>query len=141
MANYCCAIRTNYFRVKDPEAFKNFMGKVYACEDEIEVWEEVDRDNKLVFGFGCYSGISGLAVDDDECETDYDAFIEGLQKHVADDDAVIIFEAGNEKLRYVIGSATIVTSRDYEYIDIVGEGTKLAAELLGNPKWKTRADY
>ena len=141
MANYCCANRTNYFHVKDPEAFKAFMDTVYASEDEIKMWEEVDQDNKRMFAFGCYGMISGLAIDDDEYDTDYDAFIDGLQKHIADDDAVIIFEAGNEKLRYVIGSATIVTSRDYEYIDITGEGTKLAAELLGNPKWKTRVDY
>ena len=27
MANYCCAVRTNYFRVKDAEAFKKFYGR------------------------------------------------------------------------------------------------------------------
>lgn len=43
MANYCCAIRTNYFHVKDPEAFKAFMDTVYASEDEIKMWEEVDQ--------------------------------------------------------------------------------------------------
>ena len=40
MANYNCAIRTNYFRVKDADKFKAFMSDVYSSEDEIEVFEE-----------------------------------------------------------------------------------------------------
>lgn len=30
MANYNCAIRTNYFRVKDADKFKAFMSDVYG---------------------------------------------------------------------------------------------------------------
>ena len=38
MSNYCCTIRTNYFRVKDDEAFREFMGRVQGDEDSIEIF-------------------------------------------------------------------------------------------------------
>lgn len=71
----------------------------------------------------------------------YDEFIDGLQECVADDDAIIIFESGNEKLRYVVGSATIITSKDYEYISITHTASKRAAELLNNSEWTTQCEY
>ena len=30
MANYCCTIRTNYFHVKDEDAFRQMMSRVYG---------------------------------------------------------------------------------------------------------------
>ena len=146
MANYCCTIRTNYFHVKDEEKFRELMKRVYGCEDSVELWEEKDSDGMTVFGFGTYGGIAGVAnaADDEEelCDdTSYDEFINGLQECVADDDAIIILEAGNEKLRYVIGSATIITSSTYEYLDITSIAVDKAVDLLGNPKWETRCEY
>lgn len=146
MANYCCTIRTNYFHVKDEVKFRELMNRVYGCEDTVELFEEKDSNGKTIFGFGIYGGIAGLAnASEDEEEfcddTAYDEFINGLQECVADDDAVIILEAGNEKLRYVIGSATIITSVTYEYLDITSLAIDKAAELLGNPKWATKCEY
>ena len=108
MANYCCTIRTNYFHVKDEDKFRDLMSRVYGCEDSIHLWEEKDSDGKAVFGFGVYGGIAGLRnaqedEDDDVDESSYDEFIDGLQSCVADNDAIIIMEAGNEKMRYVVG--------------------------------------
>jgi hypothetical protein len=122
------------------------MNRVYGCEDTVELFEEKDSNGKTIFGFGTYGGIAGLAnASEDEEEfcddTAYDEFINGLQECVADDDAVIILEAGNEKLRYVIGSATIITSVTYEYLDITSLAIDKAAELLGNPKWATKCEY
>lgn len=34
MANYVCTNRTNYFRVTDAEAFKNFLSQVVTDTDE-----------------------------------------------------------------------------------------------------------
>ena len=149
MANYCCATRTNYFHVKDRDKFIELMDRVYGCEDSVDVWEDKDEEGKTVFGFGLYSGIAGLRDDnmdvedediEDECG-DYDKFIEGLQECVADDDAVIIFEAGNEKLRYVIGAAEIITSKEYKRIGIQEIASQMAAQILGNPSWKTKCYY
>lgn len=146
MANYCCTIRTNYFHVKDEGKFRDLMDMVYGCEDSIELWEERDANGNTVFGFGTYGGISGICkAGEDECDdcdfSSYDEFINRLQECVADDDAIIILESGNEKMRYIIGSATIITSSYYQYMDIASIASKKAAEMLGNPLWKTRCEY
>lgn len=149
MANYCCAIRTNYFHVKDPDAFREFMDKVVACEDSVNVWEDQDRAGKTVFGFGCYSQILGIpvhtegdGVDDDDFEDyDYNEFVSGLSELVAEDDAIIILESGNEKLRYLMGSALVITSTGADYMEIDAIAAKRAAEMLGNPGWQTKTCY
>lgn len=154
MANYNATIRTNYFRVKDPDAFRKFMQTV-AAEDTVHVWEGQKKaesgEEITLFGFGVYGSIYGVNApnennadgpeDDDDCDLDYDEFTAGLQKHVADDDAIILFEAGNEKLRYVCGSATIITSNEVRFADITAIGVRLAKELLKNPDWETQCDY
>lgn len=143
MANYCCTIRTNYFHVKDDETFRTLMNRVYGCEDNVELWEEKDKDGRTIFGFGVYGGISGLRDSGDDIDDDssYDDFIDCLQEAVADDDAIIILESGNEKMRYVVGSATIITSSDYKYMDITSLAMKQAMEMLHNPSWQTRCEY
>ena len=109
MANYYASTRTNYFRVKDEEEFRKFMAHVSGTEDRVELWEEKDNNDNTVFGFGTLGGIAGVTdyhndsdadSDDEDCEDDFDAFLEGLQTFVADDDAIIILESGHEKLRY-----------------------------------------
>ena len=95
MANYLCSVRTNYFHVKDEDKFREMMSQVYGCEDSVDLWQETDNEGKTVFGFGCYGGISGVInakedENEDVDETAFDEFISGLQKCVADDDAIII---------------------------------------------------
>lgn len=147
MANYYCQIRTNYFRVNDPDAFREFMSRVYTTEDDLELWEGIKGDD-LLFGFGAYSGILGYMdknprdVDDqDDWDDAFDKFIDGIQKYIADGDAVIIIESGYEKLRYLVGSATIITSDNYEYFDISEIAVARAREILGNNSWKTKISY
>lgn len=146
MANYRCTIRTNYFHVKDEGRFRALMSRVYGCEGSIELWEEKDSDDKTVFGFGVYGGISGLRnAHEDEGdyidESSYDEFIDGLQECVADNDAIIIMEAGSEKMRHVVGSASVITSKGYEHMDIADLAARKAAEMLGNTGWKTKCSY
>ena len=50
-------------------------------------------------------------------------------------------ESGNEKMRYVIGSATIITSKVHKYLDITSIAVEEAAILLHNPKWRTKCEY
>lgn len=144
MANYCCVTRTNYFRVKDEDEFRELMSRVYGAEDSVDVWEFVMHGVKR-FAFGCYGGISGVsnakADEDDDAETSYDEFIAGLQRCVAPDDAIIITEAGNEKLRYVIGQATVITTNGCEVLDVTGLAAQRAREMLGDAEWQTRVTY
>ena len=144
MANYCCTIRTNYFHVKDEDSFRNLMSLVYGCEDSVELWEEKDKNGKTVFGFGVYGGISGLRdsdTDDIDDDSSYDDFIDRLQESVAEDDAIIILEAGSEKMRYIVGSATIITSSGFKYMDITDLAVAQAAEMIGNSMWGTKCVY
>lgn len=60
---------------------------------------------------------------------------------VADNDAVIILETGHEKLRYLVGSAIVITSQDYAHLDITHFASTKAAEMLGNPDWQTQCEY
>ena len=146
MANYQCAIRTNYFHVKDPAVFREFMARVYGSESTVELWEQKDTCGQIVFGFGSYGGISGLrdaAEDSSETvsETAYDEFICGLQQHIREGDAVIILETGQEKLRYLVGSAEIVTCTGYDHLDISELACRHAAAMLDNPNWQTKLYY
>lgn len=146
MANYLCSVRTNYFHVKDEDKFREMMSQVYGCEDSVDLWQETDNEGKTVFGFGCYGGISGVInakedENEDVDETAFDEFISGLQKCVADDDAIIIFEVGNEKLRYLVGSATVITSKSIEYLNIQQLAIQLAQGLLDNDDWQTSCEY
>lgn len=145
MSDYICTVRTNYFHVKDPVAFRAFMDRVYGSGDPISLWQEQDDDGNPVFGFGTYGTISGLknSVSDDDCmdESAYDEFICGLQEHVAEDDAVILLETGHEKLCYMAGSATILTSNGYEFLDLASMAAEKASGLLGDPAWQTKCDY
>lgn len=139
MANYYCTIRTNYFKVKDEQMFLDYMSEVCA-DDEIHLFEKEGKDGATYHGFGCYGYIYGCCKYDDD-DPDYDLFIDGLRCHVADDDAIIIFEAGYEKLRYVTGCATVITSKGVEFIDIEEVATKKAAELLGYKNYSTLCYY
>ncbi len=147
MANYTCTTRTNYFHVKDPDAFRSFFQRVYGSEGCIELWEEKDADGNLMFGFGSYGGIAGLrnSTDDEDMltadTTSYDEFIGGLQEHVAENDAVIILEAGHEKLRYIVGAATILTCRDHTHVNVISAAKARAANMLGIPNWETKCEY
>lgn len=149
MANYCCTVRTNYFHVKDPVAFRSGMAHVQGSEDSVELWEEKDGDGNPIFGFGCYGGLFGKVLDeDDEAydeDEDYDVtyyrLIDFLKESVADDDAVLIMEAGNEKMRYVVGSVLVITSAAVRYGDIQQMGVEIARDLLGDSNWGTQTEY
>lgn len=142
MANYCCTVRTNYFHVKDEDKFIDLMNRAYGCEDEIQLWERKDQDGKTTFGFGVYGGIAGLRnTDGDEDDNAYDEFLSGLRECVADNDAIIIMEAGNEKMRYVVGAAEIITSKKYEYMEISELAIQKAEELIGRTDWTTQICY
>jgi hypothetical protein len=148
MADYCCTIRTNYFHVKNEEKFRELMSRTHGYEDKIKLLEKQDENGNAVFGFGLYGVIAGVAnakkeENGDEYldENAYAEFIHGLQTCVADDDAIIIMEAGNEKLKYVVGSAFVITNKDTHYLDIDSVAIQKAAEMLGNPAYKTQLNY
>lgn len=130
--NTYSVVRSNYFRVKDAEVFREFISRILCDEERLEVWERKAADGATLFAFGTYGSILGLLDEYGEFDDDksYDNFIAGLQECVAEDDAVIITTVGHEKLRSVFAEAYIVTSDDSEYLDFQDEATDLAASML-----------
>ena len=142
MANYNCTIRTNYFHVKDEAAFRNVIENTSA-DDNIEIFDDqYDSNGNKVFGFGCYGCIHGLydpEYEDDDC--DYNAFIEELAKCVVDDEAILIFESGHEKMRYVTGSCVVVTAKETKYLTIEQIAVAEAQRILEKPDYHTICTY
>ena len=140
MNHFKCTTRTNYFHVKDPAAFRAFMKGVHTPDNCMEVWEKKDNNGNPVFGFGVYSFITGCCnaeITEVDREKPYEKFLSGLQKHVTENDAVIIMEAGHENLTFVSGMAAIVTGKSYNTIYLADLAVKYAGEMLDNPNWDT----
>lgn len=143
------ATRTNYFKVKDAGVFKEFMHHIITDDEDVDIWSETGEDGQARYAFGCYGSIIGYResinefVDeaDDGEEADFNAFIAGLQKHVAEDDAIILMESGNLYKRSVYGYVNIITSSQHFEESLVNIGVSTARQFLNNPKWETQHNY
>ena len=131
MASYVGAIRTNYFRVTEEEKFRNLIDEFLSGSCEVFTRTDVNS-NKLV-GFGSDENINW--PEDDT------GFVSGLQECLAEDDSIIVLEVGHDKLRYLIGAATIITRSSIETIDLTSLAISKAAEMLGNPDYTTCCEY
>ena len=143
MANYECTVRTNYFHVKDEEAFRKLVERIVS-ECGIELFEKNDPEGEKLFGFGSYGSLYGICKDSEEDDDEYDeeeVLYQKLQSCVAEDDAVIILTAGNEHLRYVTGDAVCITHDKIEYLDLTCLAVAKAAEMLNNPLYSTVCEY
>lgn len=150
--NYCSTTRTNYFHVlpgKEQE-FEEFA-KTLRGEDEVLLFKEKDKEGTPVYGFGVYGCLDGAAdpnLEDgsDEqweevCENGWHRLVQKLQEFLAPDDAVIIFHAGNEGLRYISANYDIITKERTKSADMTGTALIDAADILGNPNWDSRCEY
>lgn len=142
MANYIGYTRTNYFAVKDEDAFQKAISDCRTSEGKLQLFEATVNGQKL-FGFGCYGTISGIppADEEDDCEEDMDAFCDALQSVLADGHAIMITEIGYEKLRYLIGECIIITSSDISSIFLRDTALQEAREILNDPKYTPKMEY
>jgi hypothetical protein len=142
MANYYATIRTNYFCVMDEEKFREIINSCSA-EDNIHIFDNVQADGSKTFGFGCYGSIYGIppGEDEEDGENDLDAFYDALQTVLSEDDAIIITEIGNEKLRYLIGCCTVITRSKIQFVDVRNKAFDLAKTMLKNDSFQTQMDY
>ena len=108
MANYYCAARTNYFKVKDMNKFL-----AWAKQYEVKVIDDAHKEgNPSEVRVGLISenpDSGGWPSYDMDTGSDID-FVSLLSEHLADDEVAIFVEAGSEKMRYVVGSAIAVNS-------------------------------
>ncbi|MBC8410413.1 MAG: hypothetical protein H8E12_17075 [Rhodobacteraceae bacterium] len=128
MANYYATARTSYFKVKDEDKFKG-----WAKSLGLDVWEATEKDphKEKLFALGQSEHETGFvsvyvepldSVGDETDNHDYEDnmvdVLHDLQKHLEEGWAAIYVEAGAEKQRYVIGTATVVTNKETKTIEI-----------------------
>lgn len=126
MANYYSTARTNYFRVKDVDAFNAW---VKEFEDNYRV-EVVSKEDTFAILFDSESGIPTSR----EVDGDYDHldFMDELSKHLADDEVAILHEAGAEKLRYINGFAIAINNKAERRVISLDDIYTFAKELGKN---------
>lgn len=106
MADYIGRYRSNYFAVKDREAFEQFCKRF-----QMELITN-DRDKNLV-GFldSSFNGSIPVSLYNEE-EDDFEDidFLAELSTHLAPEHVAIVMEVGYEKMRYLVGLAFAVNS-------------------------------
>jgi hypothetical protein len=110
MANYYATARSNYFKVKDPEAFTNWCRSL-----EIEPIDGDDADNKaglvaMISAIPDGDGWPGSRVNEEGEAVGIDLAAE-LSAHLEAGWVAVLMEAGAEKCRYVTGWALAVNSK------------------------------
>lgn len=82
-----------------------------------------------------------LEDEDANLESDFDTFLEELQKILPDDEVFIYQETGSEKHRYLVGYGLVASKTDVESISIEGWCKKTAKKMLGNEEYEAKTSY
>lgn len=137
MANYYGKTRSNYFFVKDVEAFKTELSKY-----PVEIIEQ-EKDGKTLYGFidRDIDGAGNVEYYFDE-ETNNNSedldWSDFFKRHLADGWVAIIVETGSEKYRYLVGNAVAYNNKGEEIAISLEDIYTLAGQLGNNI---TRAEY
>lgn len=125
MANWNGTARSNYFRVKDKDAFREAL-KPY----EIRVWDST-YDTTLV-AIASEDGDTGdwCCYDDDMNEI---PIWELVAPHLQDGQVAVFLSAGAEKMRYITGSAMAVTNKGEPVGVYLSDIYNKAAAFFGVP--------
>ena len=137
VGNYWSGIKTNYFRVKDEESFIDYLNRVAIEDGDIDVTQQLDSNGHMTYSFTTHGMILGIYEDDETEESglvesdegEYAAFIDGLQEIVAEDDAIIILEVGDDG-HMMYAYATIVTEYDVDFLDLYDVASEKAFNML-----------
>ena len=137
--------RTNYFRVNNEEKYKElFKHLVSDSGDNIADFSK-NQNDEVLHAFGTYGSIDFLEKipqeNNEDLEYNFDCFISELQKILPDNEAFIMIESGNEKLRTVTGYALVVTRDKIQNIELRDWAVSTAKQLLNNPNFETQVEY
>ncbi len=116
MADYISTGRSNYFRVKDIDAFKalcrlwsvDFIDKKPVCGCKPE---DILVGLLANSGFSLYRSADDPENEDNMLEYDFDAFLQELAAHLMEEEVAVMMESGYEGMRYVSGFAIAVNSK------------------------------
>jgi hypothetical protein len=124
MANWQGAARTNYFRVKNEEEFKEWAGNLPNIEIE-------QNDKGFMLMSTCPDTGSFPSYRYDEVAGDEEIDLTEIGQFLAEGQVAVFMEAGAEKLRYLTGWAMAVSwDGRVEHVDIDDIYAK-AAERFG----------
>lgn len=136
MANYYGSARSNYFKVKDEDAFKAALSEI----PDIEVHGS-DKGFCVLVGSSSDSGAWpcwGWDEDGEEYEIDIPEIV---SEHLQDNEVAIFEEVGAEKLRYLIGYAEAINNKGERRSISLNNILELAEELTDKPENITSAEY
>ena len=134
VANYVSQTRTNYFKVKDPEAFKAWC-KTWITDMDVVPGSGEDGELYTILIPG---SPPDARRDDPETEWFEADFIEELAEHLEEEWVAVIMQIGHEKQRYVGGYAVAINSRgDHQTVNL--DDIYVTAKELG--EHITRAEY
>lgn len=128
MANFYGQARTNYFKVKDEDAFLEELGKY-----PVQIIKE-EKDGETLYGFLDDDSNGGGTIDyyvDERGEYLEVEWREFFMKHLADDWVAVIMESGSEKYRYISGHATAFNNKGEAIHLDLSDIYALATEKLG----------
>ncbi|HVX15929.1 MAG TPA: hypothetical protein VHC22_32395 [Pirellulales bacterium] len=134
MANWCGHARTNYFRVKDKEAFERWAESIGDLEVVDDAEGRVGLLSNHEHGGWPLCKCDPEKGDEDE---DFDLF-QDVASHLADGSVAVFEEVGAEKLRYLTGVAVAINSEG-ESVRVALTDIYRLAESLG--KEVTGAEY
>lgn len=128
MANYYGTARTNYFAVKDAEAFKNEMAEI-----SVNVIEQAHPTEGTLYGF-LDADPDGGGMPWEKLDEDSDEYIEidwaGLfSRHLKDGWVAVMMEAGAEKYRYLTGYAVAYNNKGESRTINLSDIYKVALEI------------
>ena len=147
MSNFYGKTRTNYFCVTDENALRDIISRACGSEDTVHLHVEQTISGEKKFMFLCGSEILGFPETDEsgevyeDCDYSFDEFTAALQKILPENEAIIITEVGNEKMRYLLGCVTVVTRNEIKYENLRSLGINIARELLKDESWDTKNEY
>ena len=137
MATYTSTARTNYFRVKDVDAFNKWI-KQFTGLDKIV------HETQGTVGILFDDGVPNVRwetelIEGEEIESEVEIdFMEELSLHLADEEVAVLQECGSENLRYVNGYAIAVNNKGERREISINKIYDLAKELGSKI---TRAEY
>ena len=105
MADWYGTARSNYFKVRDNEAFKVFMqdlSSMFAEYDDVDNTWWLRTDD---YGNG---GFDWTIYDEDFEPDDSVNAMDEFASHLQEGEVAIFLEAGAEKLRYITGNALAI---------------------------------
>ncbi len=136
MANYYAAARTNYFNVKDADAFLAAMKPILGIN--------VSQEENGSFLILCNHRSGGWDnwIYDEETDTDEEIDLPAIvAEHLVDDSVAIFMESGAEKMRYIVGQAEAINNKGERVSIGLDNIYVLAEKLTSKPGEISRAEY